>query len=285
MLSYSEIREHLRYQLSISNEIFLLSAFVKKNVVDWISQQAQAATRITLVSRFSCSDFLAGASDIDSIDLALSLGWTVKRFPSLHAKVFLFDKKTVIVGSANLTSNGLMISGRGNLEAAYQLEADSSDLNFVKDTVEYAENIDSEVLKKMREHIHGQELGLKQEKISEWPIGLFGVEKRIWVDDFFWLTHCDVPNEEDSSFQEIQQEFSQSGAFIWVKRKLLSSHDKSMSYGELTKALHDELCDDPRPYRSSVKELLSTAIDFCIAFPALGILVDRPNFSQILTLK
>lgn len=68
--------------------------------------------RLRVITRFSLSDFQAGVSDLDALELLLNLGGEVRGVRNLHAKVYLFDSDVAIVTSANLTNAAL----RSNLE-------------------------------------------------------------------------------------------------------------------------------------------------------------------------
>lgn len=280
MLSYFEIREGLSRHLASSGEIFLLTAYVKRSAIEWAQELAQDGAKVTLVSRFSCADIQAGSTDIEVIRLALDSNWSVKSLPSLHAKVFLFDKTSLIVGSANLTSNGLLLSGSGNLEAAIELNASESDVEFVNHVVDSAQDISYEVLERMESHLNSSIKSKPENTFGEWPEDLFPESGKVWVSDFLWLTDkAEIP-------QEINKvDFKNCKAFQWLKRTLKSGNNDGLRYGELTKNLHDDLCDDPAPYRSSVKELLSGVIEYAELYAQSEISVSRPGYSQVLKLR
>ena len=73
--------------------------------------------------------------------------------------------------------------------------------------------------------------------------------KTIWVRDFTVL------DELDSAA------IINSKAVKWLINKLKEAEDYQMYYGKITKCLHEDLQDDPAPYRSSVKELLTVLLN------------------------
>ena len=55
-------------------------------------------------------------------------------------------------------------------------------------------------------------------------------------------------------------------------------------FGRLTALLHDALIDDPRPYRSSVKHLLSNLLAWISRLQDSHIAVHRPRYTSVVTL-
>ena len=64
-----------------------------------------------------------GALSLDGLRVMMSAGITVRSLPGLHAKVFLVDDAIGFAGSANLTSPGLGVGKRRNLEVTVVLSA------------------------------------------------------------------------------------------------------------------------------------------------------------------
>lgn len=280
LLSYFDIRDQLSNQLSQATEVVLLSAYVKESAVQWILDVISDEAEVTLVSRFTCSDIQAGSTDIEVIRLALDSNWSVKCVPNLHAKVYLFDRESLLVGSANLTSNGLQLFGNGNLEATVEVKPSESDIQFVDNVVTTAQSIDYLILEKMERHLEINSHGVGQKTIEEWPMDLFPISGQVWVSDFIWLT-----KKSDFLLQIKKDDYMRSKAYQWLKIKLKSGDNQSMSYGALSKALHTDLCDDPAPYRSSVKELLSGVIEYAELHAKSEVTVSRPRHSQVLQLR
>ncbi|MEQ6378643.1 phospholipase D-like domain-containing protein [Bacillaceae bacterium S4-13-56] len=51
----------------------------------------------------------------------------------LHAKIYLFDEKTILVGSANFTNRGLGVNGEPNKEILIKRKVDKADANLIMD--------------------------------------------------------------------------------------------------------------------------------------------------------
>ena len=69
--------------------------------------------------------------------------------------------------------------------------------------------------------------------------------------------------------------------FIWLNL-LIDSQDGEIYFGRLTSELHSALVEDPMPYRSEIKSLVSNIYSWVILLgPKLtGLAVDQPNHSQ-----
>jgi hypothetical protein len=53
----------------------------------------------------------------------------------------------------------------------------------------------------------------------------------------------------------ISNKFIHSKIFLWVK-EIIKENNDSINFGGLTYALHNALLEDPKPYRSEVKDLV-----------------------------
>lgn len=60
----------------------------------------------TLITRFDREDFINRASSITGLELLINAGVNVYALQELHTKLYIFDKESVIMGSANFTFNG-----------------------------------------------------------------------------------------------------------------------------------------------------------------------------------
>lgn len=70
---------------------------------------------LTCVSRWTLSDVLSGASDVECRDFVLRADGEFRLHPRLHAKYFRFSRK-VYVGSANVTARALGFGPTQNVE-------------------------------------------------------------------------------------------------------------------------------------------------------------------------
>jgi hypothetical protein len=71
----------------------------------------------------------------------------------------------------------------------------------------------------------------------------------------------------------------------WLIETLQESQNQELYFGCLTQALHDDLKDDPAPYRKDVKTLVQNMLSYCEIYLQDKIEITRPNYSQKIKLQ
>lgn len=116
-----------------SSSIKICSPFVKNDVVQEIYNVKKKNTNLELVTNFNIANFYKGASDIDALDFILHNHNSVRNFQNLHAKIYIFDSKRVVITSSNLTNSGLLRN--------FEYGVVSDDYEFVKKVENDYDNI------------------------------------------------------------------------------------------------------------------------------------------------
>ncbi len=147
---FSELFSFLNSELQkAKNEIFIAAPYIKIGIVKKLEIPKELASKSVLVCRWRLDDVLSGATDIGIYPLLRDQGIRVLLHPNLHAKYYRFDN-SILMGSANLTSNGLISDGTGSLEALTLLLKNPSTSNFemkiIKESVEVDDELYSEYL-------------------------------------------------------------------------------------------------------------------------------------------
>ncbi len=93
--------------VSKSQEQLLASPFVKTNVAQMILSNKPKGAKIFLLTKFKLTNFYRNSSDLSALRLFVEERIDVRNYPSLHAKLYIFDSEEAVVTSANLTSGGL----------------------------------------------------------------------------------------------------------------------------------------------------------------------------------
>jgi len=88
--------------------IKITSPFVKENICDAVLEAKPTNATFELVTSFKLMNIYAKSIDINGIEKIIKANGIVKNFSKLHAKIYLFDDKEVIITSANLTNGGLL---------------------------------------------------------------------------------------------------------------------------------------------------------------------------------
>lgn len=74
--------------------------------------------RVRLITRFNLEDFVIGVSHLRALEELVKAGGKIRGRRGLHSKLYIFDDRSIIVSSANLTQGGLT----RNLEFGLQIE-------------------------------------------------------------------------------------------------------------------------------------------------------------------
>ena len=61
-------------------------------------------------------EYITGATDLNAIMALQDFGFEVRMLPFLHAKIYIIDNKTLMLGSANFTNRGLGLGKTQNRE-------------------------------------------------------------------------------------------------------------------------------------------------------------------------
>lgn len=88
--------------------IKITSPYVKENVCDEILNAKQKNTKMELITSFKLMSIYSGSLDVSAIEKIIIGNGSVKNFPKLHSKIYLFDDEKVIITSGNLTNGGLL---------------------------------------------------------------------------------------------------------------------------------------------------------------------------------
>lgn len=275
-----------------TKQLVFVSAYITQTAVDWLKKHAPDNVHIHLICRLIPSDVINGATQISALMTALDNGWQVSCLHSLHAKIYSIDDRIIYVGSANLTSNGLRIYGSGNLEACCNVPASEESLRFIANIVGSSTSVVHDILKKMEEYIANKEPAIH---FDTWPEGTLPQEEGMWVRDFFWFNpQSNQPqgNEKshdieiiaadslDTKSKQVREQVLRSRCIQWLILKLENEPESELYFGKLSRLLHDELKDDPAPYRKDVKGLVQNLLAYCQIFLPETIEVSQPNHSQ-----
>jgi len=292
LLDSEKLRQKLESALPQAKEqIIFISAYITQSAIDWLKKLAPKKVDTHVICRLLPSDVLNGATQLSALKTALEAGIKVSCLHALHAKIYAIDAGIIYVGSANLTNNGLKIYGTGNLEACSQVPANNLNLNFIQNIVDSATLLDEEIIQNMQGCIDLKEASVF---LDCWPEGVLKEEEGIWVRDFFWT----LPGANENSLEQIHDfellgiESAKNASDIsnekvlrtrcirWLIRKLEIEPENELYFGTLTQILHDELKDDPSPYRKNVKSLLQNLLAYAEMYLPEIIEITTPRHSQ-----
>lgn len=94
-------------ELLQTKELKIISPFVKEDVLRKIQRQYDFQN-FELITRFNLQDFAMGVSSLSGLKFSVESGASIFGIKELHSKVYIFDKRSAIITSANLTKGGLL---------------------------------------------------------------------------------------------------------------------------------------------------------------------------------
>lgn len=316
LLGTEALRNHLGALLARPpRTLLIVSAYVTRLGLEWLCEQTRnARIDCDIIARWSPSDLLAGASDIDACRIAMARGWRFHVLPDLHAKVTLVDDLDIVVGSANLTGAGMSLVPASNREFGIAARASKHDILACRGLLADAVQVTPELLEEISAWVADNKVarGASQpafpHKISK---QLDVVPTRLFTAELPWLSAPALvrkitepagaePSDSqrhDLSLLGLDRTYGTQAAAVaavssglhrsrfwrWLTCSVRAQPNMEIWYGGITSILHSALCDDPRPYRQDVKVLVSNLYSYAEVF-GCGLRADRPNHSQRLAI-
>lgn len=243
------------------NEITIYSPFIKMSALTWLAEKNQQNVNIKLISRLKVKDIIDKSSDFEICSFALDKNWKIGLIHNLHAKVYIFDNKNILIGSNNLTSNGLGLNKKSNLELGTLFSPDLKSFDLLKNLTNDIMWLDKKKIILMEDYLKNFDTNLSQSlEDFNWPNDLYKpkskylllssnfpdispMEHKSGRKTFFIDDHID---ENNTKFNFINSE-----VYLWVKSILTERGFKN--FGWLTSKIHNSILDNPLPYRSKIK--------------------------------
>ena len=97
---------------SVEKEFYIVSPFIGLPIVKQLCSMLEENPEVQceLITRFSREDFINGASNLYALQELLQKGVSISALQDLHTKLYIIDKKTAMLGSANFTSGGFKLN-------------------------------------------------------------------------------------------------------------------------------------------------------------------------------
>lgn len=278
LLTGSQLRDRLETQLKTSFCCRIFSGFFTLPAARWIIDNRISGRECIIVTRGLVEDFTSGASSLDAIQAALNAGYDVGISTALHAKIYAFDE-TLYSGSSNLTAKGLALTENANDELSVGAPITDRDNSLLDNIWSQSVKVDDAKLKKMRDYIDEASRGLADKRIKTlgWPDDIFAERRDLYCSDF--PQSFPATERQWSTSEEIMQ----SLGYRWLERFVADNGPSH--FGKLTAQLHVDLYDDPKPYRTDVKSLLSNLLQVIELVGDTKLTVSRPRHSQVVQIK
>lgn len=107
-------RVHDYFASSNGDIRYIFAPFIQKQAFEEVIPTRNVDT--VVVTRWRQADLVSGVSDPEVFELCRDHGYTLKMHPRIHAKVYSWDLDDALVGSSNLTKQGMGLSENSNVE-------------------------------------------------------------------------------------------------------------------------------------------------------------------------
>lgn len=251
----------LDYSYACQKEAIFFSPFIKLNALKHITLNLKTCTKVKIITKLSIQDILDRVSDFEICQYAFDKNWSIGLIKNLHAKMYIFDKENILIGSNNITSYGLGLNNEGNAELGVNFTPDLKTYEVIDNLVQSVIWLDQNKINIMQKTL--EEIDIKSVSSStslNWPEEVYS------SSDEFLLLSTNFPDitpkihreGEQSLFvndylnkEKTKQEFLNTEVYLWLKSILKT--DEFTSFGWLTSKIHNSILDRPLPYRSRIK--------------------------------
>lgn len=309
LISGAESFEWIKKSLSSLNKpASICSAYIKLSILKEIASYTKQKD-IRFLARWDLNDLVGGASDIECYEFARDNGWQFFINNSLHAKIYYLPPAGILSGSANATNSGLGLAPKSNREASTVVDINDHNLRFIDNLFNESILLTDSIFQDLKDAYNDID---KSNINVQWPNSILEIfSPKILSNAKFMLSECllsdglEIFNSFKANTEEsindlsmlavpinlfektyISNKFIYSKIFLWVK-EIIKENNGSISFGGLTHALHNALLEDPKPYRSEVKQLVKNIYSWIrlVGHHKTGIVYDRPNYSEILRIN
>ena len=264
-------------------------------------------TRIRVLARWTLDDLLSQSSDLLTYELCRSKNIDFYIKQDFHGKLYDLAPHGILIGSFNLTNRGFSISKAGNDEAGVLIENNNDSSDYFDQLFQNSIKVDDHLYEKLSSYV-AENLGSNEPSLS-WPDEIIQLltpnfsdaMEKILVNECLACTYSDFMNTISDarlhdmsllSLEEkdctdvivIRERFKRSKIFRWFCAAL-RAEEGDVYFGRATALFHDQLFDDPKPYRQEVKSLLVNLLSWIEGLGIEEISIDRPNHSQRIKIK
>jgi len=262
--------------LGSKTEVLIVSAYLRSEVLDWARKVIPKDVLVNIVTRWTPQDLSFGASDLEAFEIARKERWGFYIEQDLHAKSVLVDSDTLFLGSANFTSRGTHLFGSGNNELGIQVRASNDEVDKIKQYVTDSYKLTMPMYMEMKSHIDSLDKTKKDLTIN-WPteIGscITPLVNSLWVDECFHSSPEEFFSDRKEKNIEHDRQMlgtdepgleliEQTKMMKWLESIVSETNQENLTFGYITKRLHDAIVTDPKPYRKGVKIFTQNLFDW-----------------------
>ena len=297
LLNTDSVKNILYELIEQSNSIILISAFLTGSVLKLFDENDYDKD-ISLYIRCRPSDCVGGSCDLEVLKQLTSRGVSCFVDYKLHAKIYIFDAKDAVIGSSNLTANGLGFSNYPNFELNYSCQLSSSDLAQIDNYIAQCVRISIDDIEKMQKELATINTTPSADIPNEWEtVNLKPKENLIglFIEDFPKCNPFELLNYDDKNINHDKSifgkdpldiaKFEQSNVFRFIYQFISEQEDKSASFGAITAHLHNNILDDFSPYRREIKTYLQNFLLYLECYKCNSLIVSRYRYRQAISIN
>ena len=309
-LTWSPTIDCIRRTLASEGHLRLIvSPFIKLQALRALIRECKDTSQLQVVVRWQPSDLLNGATDPSIYPFLRDKGIPLFRHKSIHLKLFVFNRSLAFHTSGNVTSRGLGLVPRGNLEIGCLVTLKADDWTNLFGLLSLSEEIDDQMFQQAQQFVeenrHLREslppMNLYPAKKKEFStqslpacespqlLYKFYSDKLFSADDWLdespefihdLLLYSVPPGLNESHFYSTLEKNFMANSFTKSMVNYLRSQG-SISFGAVTAWLANTCADSPRPYRRDLKTITRHLYNW-LAFFYSEISWKRPKYSMVL---
>lgn len=297
ILFSKEILSVINNELKNATEsVQIISAYCKMDAFKTINTYIPSKiTKKRIMIRFRLDDLLSGSTDFEVLRFCMCFGWEVYIRFDLHAKTYVIDNKRCMLGSANITKNGLNINKLGNTEMTTLFNMDKSDVTKIENLFNHSIRVDVALLHELEKQYHEfKMINQIPKEHKSWDrkinslfnphIDILFTHELPSYDKIELNTYIEFLDNTFYNIEALKDSFRWSNSYMWLL-ETLKNNNGEMYFGELTQKLHSVIINDPKPFRKEVKILLHNLLYYTEKLEMDEITIDRPNYSQRIRLN
>ena len=299
ILSEKEFKDIAAKKISkAKHSIIVISAYIKKNGLDWLFQQIPKNIDCKIYAKFSEIDIISGSSDLDCFIQCQKFGWQLYINTNLHSKVIVIDNEYLLVGSQNLTTRGYGLAVNPNFETGVLLKCNHNELSRLESIFNSSILFTTKLYEEIRTWLENTNIPKNKFKYPDNIVSQLKIDfNTLHVLDFPQLTHEDFIQENPNYQNEAKHLMDlmkiddmndyikhkdliikNLKVYLWLHEKLKKNNQ--FFFGALSDLIHNTLIDDPKPYRTEIKKIQKNLYTFISSIEEKTICIDQPNYSE-----
>jgi len=286
------------------------SAYIKKNTIDYFHEMFKKNMfkgEGRFLARWLLNDLFQGSSDIEAYEILKNYGYDFYIKLDFHGKIYKVNPGQILMGSPNMTNSGFGLKVHSNDETGVILETNKSNEIYIDNLFNNSIKMNDQLFEELRSEyclfLDTKEKNLNPEwsQLLKTKVSSSAFSTEILVNECFFskspltLTAIDsyevlhdisllsLNISDIKNLDKLKESFLGSKFYLWLLSKL-AQESNELYFGRLTELLHNDLIDDPRPYRKDVKDLISNLLNWISDLSIQNIKIERPNYSQKITL-